>query len=278
MPYVNLNGRQVFVPDAGISGEELIDRANPNKRPGRRTTIIKGPNAEPVDPQKRYKPSDLVDKYGKPVKTGDMPDRTKGGWLSTILRALIDNELPQENRQSSYSQTSTTNRTASTQPHTVVSNTLFWGQRTALSKRIIIEQCEDIARNRFKDDVIIDHENAHTFVVKNYLLPSKWHSVPGVVNNRTSLSIVFPTEYPKIAPIGFYLKATISNAPNGHFYAQAYHNADKVMLDHGWKWYCVYVKEGTWQPAIYRRPNDWRRGDNIWTYFDLIKESLTTND
>ena len=43
MPYVNLNGRQVFIPDAGISGEELSSQVNPNKRPGRRTTIIKRP-------------------------------------------------------------------------------------------------------------------------------------------------------------------------------------------------------------------------------------------
>jgi hypothetical protein len=273
MPYVNLNGRQVFIPDAGISGEELSSQVNPNKRPGRRTTIIKGPNAEPIDPNRRYRPSDLIDKYGKTVKAGDMPDRTKGGWLTNVLRVLLESEaLTQQTDQTAVS------RQNSFPSNAISSNPLFWGARSALSKRIIIEQCEDIARNRFKDDVVIDYENAHTFVVTSYLLPSKWHSVPGVVNNRTSLSIVFPTEYPKIAPIGFYLKASITNAPNGHFYAQAYHDADKVMLDYGWKWYCVYVKEGTWQPAIYRKPNDWRRGDSIWTYFDLIKESLTSND
>lgn len=124
----------------------------------------------------------------------------------------------------------------------------------------------------------IDKDGANTFVVNDYLLPSKWHRVPGVVNNRTQLSIVFPTDYPKIAPIGFYMKAQISDAPNGHFYTQAYHNADKVMLEFGWKWYCVYVKEGQWQPAVYRKANDWRFGDSVWTYFDLISEVLNSND
>jgi hypothetical protein len=274
MPYVPLNGRQVFIPDAGITGDELSRTVNPNQKPGRRTTIIKGPNAEPIDPGKSYRPSDLIDKYGKPVKTGDMPDRTKGGFLSDLLRALLDSSnSPPTDAQRPYSPRSTA-RAAPTGE----SNPLFWGDRSTLSKRIIIEQCEDIARNRFKDNVVIDYDNAHTFVVTEYLLPSKWHSVPGVVNNRTSLAMVFPTQYPKIAPIGFYLKASISDSANGHMYAQAYHNADKVMLDYGWKWYCVYVNEGTWQPAVYRKPNDWRRGDNIWTYFDLIKESLSSND
>jgi hypothetical protein len=272
MPYVNLNGRQVFIPDAGVSGETIINQVNPNKKPGRRTTIIKGPNAEPVNPSKNYKASDLVDKFNNPVKWGDMPDRTKGSWLANILDALFG-----DNNQSLQRPAIANPRTQAT-VQKKTDSPLFWGDRSSLSKRIIIEQCEDIARNRFVNDATIDYDGAHTLVVKNYLLPSKWHSMPGVVNKRTALAIVFPTEYPKIAPIGFYLKAEISDAPNGHFYTQAYHDADKIMLNYGWKWYCVYVKEGQWQPSAYRKANDWRFGDNVWTYFDLIKESLTTAD
>lgn len=276
MPVVNLNGRRVNIPEAGVSGQDLMNQVHPNKKAGRRTTIIKGPNAQPVNPYQNYKASDLVDKYGKPVKWGDMPDRTKGGWFTDLLKSLVGET------QESHRQTFQTTNTVSRRPMNVAQkkndNPLFWGERSKLSQRIILEQCEDIAKHRFKNDVLIDYDGANTFVVKNYLLPSKWHSVPGVVNNRTELAIVFPTDYPKIAPIGFYLKAQIANAPNGHFYAQAYHNADKVMLDYGWKWYCVYVKEGSWQPARYRKPNDWRFGDNLWTYFDLIKEALTTTD
>lgn len=275
MPYVNLNGRQVFIPDAGLPGETIINTVNPNKKPGRGTTIIKGPNAERVNPNKIYKASDLIDKKGRPVKWGDMPDRTKGGWLTDVLNALFsDNTQPQQRQ--TYQQNSTRQPTTPTQKKS--DNPLFWGNRSALSKRIIIEQCEDIVRNRFGNDATIDYDGANMLVINNYLLPSKWHSMQGVVNNRTPLAIVFPTDYPKIAPIGFYLKAQIANAPNGHFYNQAYHDADKVMLDYGWKWYCVYVNAGQWQPAAYRKANDWRHGDNIWTYFDLIKEVLTTND
>ena len=277
MPYVDLNGRQVFIPDAGVPGETLINTVNPNKKAGRRTTIIKGPNAEPVDPSKTYKASDLVDKFNKPVKWGEMPDRTKGGWLTDILKALFNDNSQSPQRQT-YQQTTQSQPTTISQKKN--DNPLFWGNRSALSKRIIIEQCEDIAKNRFGNDATIDYEGANTLVINSYLLPSKWHSMPGVVNKRTPLAIVFPTDYPRIAPIGFYLKAQIANAPNGHFYAQAYHDADKIMLDYGWKWYCVYVKEGQWQPGVYRKAFDWRKPgtDNLWTYFDLIKEVLTTND
>jgi hypothetical protein len=274
MPYVEINGRQMFVPDAGVSGQELINSVNPQKKPGRGTTIIKGPNAERVNPQKTYRASDLVGKNGQPVKWGDMPDRTKGGWLEEIINAIF--EKPSSNQLNSY------NQPAAARQFTTVTEkkntSLFWGDRSPLSKRIIVEQCEDIGKHRFGNDVKIDYDGANTFVINNYLLPSAWRNTPGVYNQRTPLAIVFPTEYPKIAPIGFYLKAQIGNAPNGHFYNQAYHDADKVMLDHGWKWYCVYVNAGTWQPAMYRKPNDWRFGDNLWTYFDLITEALTSND
>lgn len=278
MPYINLNGRQVFVPDAGLSGEQLITTVNPTKKAGRRTTIIKGPNAEPVNPYKTYKPGDLIDKKGKPVKWGDMPDRTKGGWLTDLIKGIMGDNNPPQQRSHYETQTNRTVQRTTSSDEKKNDNPLFWGSRSTLSKRIVLEQCEDIAKNRFSNQVTIDYDGANTFVVTDYLLPSKWHRVPGVTNGRTSLAIVFPTDYPRIAPIGFYLKAQIADAPNGHFYAQAYHNADKVMLQYGWKWYCVYVNEGQWQPAMYRKANDWRFGDNIWTYFDLIKEVLTSND
>jgi len=258
MPYQEINGRRVFIPDAGISGEDLTRKVGRNNIPGRRSTIIKGNNAELVEPNKTYKPADLVDKYNRPVKWGDMPDRTKGGWFIDLISDLLESSVD------------ASTKSTPTQ--------LFWGDRSPLSKRIIIEQCEDISRNRFNNDTNIDHESGNFFIVNNYRLPTKWRNVSGVNNGQTALAIVFPTDYPKLPPIGFYMKAEIADAPNGHFYSQAYHDADKEMLKHGWKWYCVFVKPGHWVPASYRKPNDWRFGDNIWTYFDLIKEALTSND
>lgn len=189
MPYVTINGRQQFIPDAGVPGDELTRLVNPQKKPDRRTTIIKGANAEAVDSYKRYKASDLVDKQGRPVKWGDMPDRTKGGWFNDLILSMFSDSRTQQRRVHTAVQ-----ERVETTP--VVEkkneNQLFWGNRSALSKRIIIEQCEDIAKQRFGNDVKIDYENANTFVVNNYLLPTKWHSTRGVVNNRTPLAIVFP--------------------------------------------------------------------------------------
>lgn len=264
------------MPEAGIPGDELTSIANPHHGPGRRTTIIKGANAAPIDPNKRYRAEDLVDHRGNQVKFGDMPDRTKGGWLGELLNALFGQG--QESPQPRAGQYSRSGPPVTPVRHESGGSPRYWGDRTALSKRIILEQCEDIARNRFAGDVQIDREGAHTFVVNNFTLPTKWHRIPGVVRGKSPLAIVFPTDYPKLAPVGVYLKATISDSPNGHFYTQAYHDADKEMLKYGWKWYCVFVKEGHWRPARYREPLDWRRGDNIWTYFDLIKEAFSTND
>lgn len=154
----------------------------------------------------------------------------------------------------------------------------FWGTRSSNSKQIITEQVLDIASNYFKNGVRFDEDNAHWLIVDDYILPQKWHGMEGVENGKTSLAVVFPTEYPTLPPIGFYLKATITNAPNGHFYSAAFHDADKKMLEHGWKWYCVYVNNGAWSPAVYRRNGDWKFGDNLWTYFTLINEVLSSNE
>lgn len=150
-------------------------------------------------------------------------------------------------------------------------DTLFWGARSALSRQIITEQVFDVAENIFKSGVDFDEANAHWFVVPRYQLPFAWKTIA----RETSLMIVFPTLYPEIPPIGFYLKASLPRAPAGHFYTDAYHNAAKRPLAEGWKWYCVYVNPGSWQPSSYRRPKDWQRGDNLYTYLTLVKEVLS---
>ncbi|MBU1345202.1 MAG: hypothetical protein KKD66_26625 [Proteobacteria bacterium] len=265
------------IPEAGETGANILQQIYPNIKQGRSGTIIKGPNQERINPNKMYQPQELYDKFGNPVKIGQMPDRTKGGFWGDLFREIFSSSSQQPVQHQRYTQTPSVQPTQQTQ----LQNNLFWGQRTALSKKIITEQVTDIAKNRFKNDVSFDNKEAHWMVVNSFLLPSIWHYMPGVVNNRTQLAIVFPTDYPRLPPIGFYLKADISKSPNrSHFFQQAYHDADKVMLSHGWKWYCVYVNPGSWQPGIYRQPLDWRKPgtDNIWTYFDLIGETLTSRD
>ena len=147
----------------------------------------------------------------------------------------------------------------------------FWGTRNNFSKQIITEQVYDLAANCFKNGVDFDDENADWMRVPEYILPRTWHKIA----RTTPLLIVFPTEYPELPPVGCYLKAELEGA---HLYPDAYHEAAKEPLEDGWKWYCVYVNEGNWQPARVKKSGDWKYGDNLWTYFTLIKEALSSKD
>jgi hypothetical protein len=148
----------------------------------------------------------------------------------------------------------------------------FWGIRSPSSKAVITEQVYDMAQHCFKAGVNFDEENADWMIVPDYRLPSVWRNTA----QTTELMVVFPTEYPVLPPIGCYLKATLPGAPDGHLFQHVYHDAAQEPIQNGWKWYCVYVKPGSWQPAVVRYPGDWKRGDNLWTYFMLIKEALSS--
>lgn len=150
----------------------------------------------------------------------------------------------------------------------------FGGIRSSISKKIITEQVIDIAEHYFKSGVDFDEKNADWLVVPKYKLPKIWNGVASF----SPLLIVFPTDYPEIPPIGFYLRADLPISPNGHLYNQAYHEACKDPLEEGWKWYCVYVHNGKWNPSRYINPGDWKYGDDLWTYVTLINEVLGSND
>jgi len=153
--------------------------------------------------------------------------------------------------------------------------TKFWGNRSEFSKQIITEQIYDIAANIFKNHgVNFDEENADWVVIPNYKLPKNWHHI----KKTTDLLILFPTLYPKVPPVGFYLKDDIPYSPDGHLFNEAYHQADRNILKYGWKWYCVYIKPGSWRPNKIKRQYDWEYGDNIWTYLSLIREALSSNN
>lgn len=111
----------------------------------------------------------------------------------------------------------------------------------------------------------MDEEEARWMVVPHYRLPKRWHHIAV----ETPLMIVFPDDYPLLPPIGFYMRADIQGSLDGHFFDSAYHEAWKEPLEHGWKWYCVYIHAGAWRPA-----RDWRHGDNLFTYFQLVGEAL----
>ena len=150
----------------------------------------------------------------------------------------------------------------------------YGGERTFLSKQIITEQVYDIAQKLFKRGVSFDEVNADWMIANQYVLPPIWHNIV----RTTDLLIIFPTEYPELPPVGFYLKEEIPLSVNGHLYQSAYHEACSDPLTQGWKWYCVYIHAGSWQPAQVQRPGDWRQGDSLWTYFTLISEVLSGTD
>lgn len=150
----------------------------------------------------------------------------------------------------------------------------FDGRRNALSKAIITEQVYDIAEHLFKQGVEFDEDDANWLVVPDYFLPIRWKGIA-----RTSpLLISFPMEYPRLPPVGFYLRASLPVSPNGHFYDGAYHAANKAPLERNWKWYCVYIDSEHWKPARVKRAGDWKRGDNLWHYLTLVAESLQSAD
>lgn len=266
-----VNGRRINIPDAGISGSDLDREANPKGKSGRRTVLRDGIHATTVNPNKTYTKDDLINKKGKPVHITDMPDRTKGsGFWELVSQYLLDqivDDEPTENHPT---------RTTAVIPATNQDN-LFWGRRTKQSKRIITEQVLDIASNLFKTGIQFDEKDANWVIINHFVMPRKWHGLKGVVNGGTPLMIVFPTKYPKVPPIGFYLLSDIPKSPNGHLFHEAYHMADKRIMQNGdWQWYCTYVNPGSWQPSGGKAPYDWKRGDNLWTYVTLVTEALTS--
>ncbi|MBV5341469.1 MAG: hypothetical protein J0665_18260 [Deltaproteobacteria bacterium] len=141
--------------------------------------------------------------------------------------------------------------------------------RQYLSKMVITDQVHHLAANCFKQGVEFDEYNADWLVIPRYRLPEIWNHM------ETPLLIVFPTDYPQIPPVGFYMQKDLGISPNGHFYESAYHNASLEPIEQGWNWYCAFVKPGSWRPAPIRQVEDWRHGDNLWTYFTLISEVLS---
>lgn len=71
-----INGRRIQVPPGGITGQNLIQQLNPG--PGRRPVMQQAGFFKTVQPNTTYKPSDLFDSHGNPVKITTIPDRTKG--------------------------------------------------------------------------------------------------------------------------------------------------------------------------------------------------------
>jgi hypothetical protein len=85
-----------------------------------------------------------------------------------------------------------------------------------------------------------------------------------------------PSAYPDISPIGFYLDQHLhlmSGGTDPHIIPGAAHGAPNLM-DSGWYWYCVTIPNGYggWRPS-----GDYRKPDNLSTFLDLVRETLTND-
>lgn len=138
-------------------------------------------------------------------------------------------------------------------------------RRSQQSKQIITEQVIDVAENFFKRGVRFDDQDADWLLIPDYQLPPNWHHIA----KSTDVMVLFPGDYPRLPPIGFYMPDDLPMAHDGHFFKAAVHGASNAPIQQGWKWYCVYIHSGAWQPS-----RNWRLGDNLWTYLHLIREAL----
>lgn len=138
-------------------------------------------------------------------------------------------------------------------------------RRSNESKLVITEQVTDLADKLFKRGVDFDEQDADWLIVPDYSLPANWHHIA----ESTALLIQFPREYPRLPPVGFYLPEVLPASHDGHLYSFAAHGASDAPIRENWKWYCAYVDRGAWRPI-----GNWRNGDNLWTYFHLIREAL----
>lgn len=145
----------------------------------------------------------------------------------------------------------------------------YFMDRSRRSKELIYNQIVNVSKNLFKDkvDIEFDDENMDWMVIDGYKMPPSW----GV--DRTQLMIIFPTEYPELPPVGFYLPEDLES-PNGHFYSGAYHNANEAPIEKGWKWYCAYIENGNWRPSWHNGDG----GDTLWEYITLVGELISDNE
>ena len=118
--------------------------------------------------------------------------------------------------------------------------------------------------------IFYDEENCDWILIPKYPLPERWRE------RWCKLLIVPPSTYPDTPPIGFYLNRKFHLKGGGsdpHFTGKAHHDAPDLCRN-GWYWYCVTIQNGPggWQPSA-----DHRQPDNLWTFLNMVRESLTND-
>ena len=147
-------------------------------------------------------------------------------------------------------------------------------QRNPRRERRVDAEVNMIAR-RFSrppyEGIYYDDVHRDWLLIPNYPLPTRF------ADRRCNLLIVFPGAYPETPPIGFYLDKPYrlrNGAQDAHLTGRSYHDAPD-LTEQGWHWYCVTLDmraAGAWNPQA-----DPRRPDNLWTYLNMIRETLTND-
>jgi hypothetical protein len=145
---------------------------------------------------------------------------------------------------------------------------IFDGRRNEASKQLIRRQVFDMAANFARSGLDFDEDDSNWVIFPHFRMPKGW----GV--DQAPLMVLFPTDYPLVPPIGFYLPSQL-NSPQGHFFSQAYHDASETPTQEGWNWYCCYIS-GVWRATRDDGRDGWKRGDNLWTYLTLVNEVLSS--
>jgi len=131
---------------------------------------------------------------------------------------------------------------------------------------------------RFSKDggqgILLDEKEYNWLIIPKYPMPERWRQ------RWTQLMILFPAAYPDVPPTGFYLtiRAKLkSGAKDAHLFKGGgfYAEAPDLSKD-GWHWYCVHAQvrgAGGWQPSA-----DPTAPDNLYTFLNMAREALTTDD
>jgi hypothetical protein len=159
----------------------------------------------------------------------------------------------------------------------------FFGYRSEDSKALIRDQVIAVAGHFFKgQNICFDEAGAHSVIIPKFFLPQGWQP------RSTPLMIIFPVEYPRLPPTGFYIHSSCvpPTDKGGHIFDGRGLNGafggtyeeQKWLQDNNWAWYCAHIQAGSWSPAKIRNLNDWKYGDNLFTMFTLINEVLNARE
>jgi hypothetical protein len=119
--------------------------------------------------------------------------------------------------------------------------------------------------------IFYDEKNKDWLMIPKYPLPERWKE------RWCKLMIIFPNDYPQIPPIGFYLNKKFhlkSGNEDNHLIGSGYHGAPNLIRN-GWHWYCVTMQndsQGGWHASA-----DHSKPDNLWTFLNMLRESLTND-